>query len=55
MHLSEWDGKSLKDVVVLEGNKGTVSAVAFSPNGAYLTAGDVRFTYHQQLTHLTLD
>lgn len=42
MHLNEWDGKSLKEVAVLEGNKGVVSALSFSPDGNYLASGDVR-------------
>ena len=41
MHLYEWDGKSAKEAGVLEGNKGVVSALAFSPNGQYLASGDV--------------
>ncbi|KDR80239.1 hypothetical protein GALMADRAFT_242541 [Galerina marginata CBS 339.88] len=40
VRLSEWDGKTLKEVVVLEGNQGAVSALAFSPDGKYLAAGD---------------
>ncbi|TFK49120.1 WD40 repeat-like protein [Heliocybe sulcata] len=40
VHLHEWDGKALKDLAVLEGNKGNVTAVAFSPDGTYLAAGD---------------
>ncbi|KAF8182076.1 WD40-repeat-containing domain protein [Pholiota molesta] len=40
VHLNEWDGKTLKEVAVLEGNKGVVSSLAFSPDGKYLAAGD---------------
>lgn len=41
MRLNEWDGKALKEVAVLEGSQGAVSALAFSPNGKYLVSGDV--------------
>lgn len=41
MRLYEWDGKALAEAATLEGNKGTVSAVAFSPDGSLLAAGDV--------------
>ena len=44
VRLNEWDGKALKEVAVLEGNQGQVSALAFSPNGKYLVAGDVRLS-----------
>ncbi|KAF8893170.1 WD40-repeat-containing domain protein [Gymnopilus junonius] len=40
VRLSEWDGKALKEVAVLEGNQGVVSALAFSPDGKYLASGD---------------
>ncbi|KIJ98804.1 hypothetical protein K443DRAFT_133309 [Laccaria amethystina LaAM-08-1] len=40
VYLNEWDGKSLKEFAVLEGNKGVISALAFSPDGNYLAAGD---------------
>ncbi|EPQ52202.1 WD40 repeat-like protein [Gloeophyllum trabeum ATCC 11539] len=40
VHLHEWDGKTLKELTTLDGNKGTVSAIAFSPDGAFLAAGD---------------
>lgn len=43
MHLNEWDGKSLKEIAILEGNKGVISALAFSPDGNYLAAGDVGY------------
>jgi WD40 repeat protein len=41
VRLHEWDGKALKETAVLENNQGLISALAFSPNGKYLTAGDV--------------
>lgn len=41
MHLYTWDGQSLKDAGTLEGNKATVSALAFTPDGTLLAAGDV--------------
>ena len=47
MHLYEWDGKALKDGEVLDGPKGVVHALAFSADGKYLAAGDVR-TYSVQ-------
>ncbi|KIK68693.1 hypothetical protein GYMLUDRAFT_36180 [Collybiopsis luxurians FD-317 M1] len=42
VHLYQWDGKLLKDdaVPILEGNKAVVSALAFSPDGNLLAAGD---------------
>ncbi|KAF9458991.1 WD40-repeat-containing domain protein [Collybia nuda] len=40
IHLNHWDGKVLKETDVLEGNKGVVSALAFSPDGNLLAAGD---------------
>jgi len=40
VHLYDWDGKAFKGNVVLEGNKGVVSALAFSPDGNLLAAGD---------------
>ncbi|KAI0066923.1 WD40 repeat-like protein [Artomyces pyxidatus] len=40
VRLYSWDGKALGEAGVLEGNKGTVSALAFSPDGALLAAGD---------------
>lgn len=41
VRLYDWDGKGLKEVATLESNKGAVSALAFSPNGSLLAAGDV--------------
>ncbi|KZT25763.1 WD40 repeat-like protein [Neolentinus lepideus HHB14362 ss-1] len=40
VHLYEWDGKTLKDLATLDGNKGNVTALAFSLDGVYLAAGD---------------
>ena len=39
--LYDWDGKSLKETGLLEGNKGPISAIRFSPNGTMLVSGDV--------------
>ncbi|KZV76513.1 WD40 repeat-like protein [Peniophora sp. CONT] len=36
----KWDGKSLSEAGVLTNNKGAVSALAFSPDGSKLAAGD---------------
>lgn len=41
VRLHEWDGKTLKEIASLTGNRGVVSALAFSPDGSLLTAGDV--------------
>lgn len=41
VRLYDWDGKALGEAATLEGNKGVVSALAFTPDGALLTAGDV--------------
>uniref|UniRef100_A0A0W0F669 Uncharacterized protein n=1 Tax=Moniliophthora roreri TaxID=221103 RepID=A0A0W0F669_MONRR len=38
--LYDWDGSVLKEKTVLEGNKAVVSALAFSPDGKLLAAGD---------------
>ena len=42
VRLYGWDGKSLSEIATLEGNKGAISALAFSPDGSQLAAGDVR-------------
>jgi WD40 repeat protein len=41
VRLYDWDGKALQEVGLLEANKGLVSALAFSPDGLKLAAGDV--------------
>ena len=41
VRLYDWDGKALQEVGLLEANKGPVSALAFSPDGLKLAAGDV--------------
>lgn len=41
VRLHEWDGKALKEIATLENNKGSISALAFSPDGSLLVAGDV--------------
>lgn len=51
--LYEWDGKALTEVGTLEGNKGTVSAVAISPDGSHLAAGDVSRASHVRNRFLT--
>ncbi|KAK0458981.1 WD40 repeat-like protein [Desarmillaria tabescens] len=38
--LYEWDGRSLKEGGLLEGNKGVISALSFSLDGKYLASGD---------------
>ena len=43
IHLNEWDGKTLKEIVVLEGNQNNISSLAFSPDGKLLASGDVSF------------
>ncbi|KAI0690233.1 WD40 repeat-like protein [Cerioporus squamosus] len=40
VRLYTWDGKSLAESATLEGAKGAVSALAFSPDGALLASGD---------------
>ncbi|THH14402.1 hypothetical protein EW146_g5922 [Bondarzewia mesenterica] len=40
VRLYDWDGKSLQEVAILEGNKGVISALSFSPDGSKLVAGD---------------
>ncbi|KAI0676451.1 WD40 repeat-like protein [Trametes maxima] len=40
VRLYSWDGKALTESGTLEGNKGTVSALAFAPGGVLLASGD---------------
>ncbi|KAG6876069.1 hypothetical protein C0993_005737 [Termitomyces sp. T159_Od127] len=40
VRLNSWDGKTLTETAVLEGNKGVISALAFSPDGRLLASGD---------------
>ncbi|TFK67757.1 WD40 repeat-like protein [Pluteus cervinus] len=40
VYLYDWDGKALKETTKFEGNRATISAVALSPDGKYLAAGD---------------
>ncbi|KAI1787572.1 WD40 repeat-like protein [Ganoderma leucocontextum] len=40
VRLYAWDGKTLAESATLEGNKGVVSALAFSPDGKLLASGD---------------
>ncbi|THH00974.1 hypothetical protein EW026_g1639 [Hermanssonia centrifuga] len=40
VRLYDWDGKVLKEVAVLDNNKGSISALAFSHDGSLLVAGD---------------
>jgi len=40
VRLYDWDGKALREVGLLEANKGLVSALAFAPDGLKLAAGD---------------
>ena len=41
VRLYDWDGKSLKETGLLEGNKGPISAIRFSPDGTMVVSGDV--------------
>jgi len=41
VRLYDWDGKSLKEAGLLEGNKGPISAIRFSPDGVTVVSGDV--------------
>jgi len=40
VRLYDWDGKSLKETGLLEGNKGPISAIRFSPDGTMVVSGD---------------
>jgi len=41
IRLYDWDGKALQEVGLLDANRGAVSALALSPDGLKLAAGDV--------------
>jgi WD40 repeat protein len=41
IRLYNWDGKAFQEAGLLEANQGLVSALAFSPDGSKLAAGDV--------------
>ena len=41
VRLYDWDGKSLKEAGLLEGNRDPISAVRFSPDGTMVVTGDV--------------
>ncbi|KAI6029667.1 WD40-repeat-containing domain protein [Pisolithus microcarpus] len=40
VYVYAWDGRALSQSYVLEGNKGPVTAIAVSPSGEYIVAGD---------------
>jgi len=40
VRLYEWDARSLREAGLLEGNKGSISAIRFSPDGAMVVSGD---------------
>ncbi|KAJ7634661.1 WD40-repeat-containing domain protein [Roridomyces roridus] len=40
VRLYEWSGTAFTEIALLENNKGVVSAIEFSPDGAFLAAGD---------------
>jgi WD40 repeat protein len=53
VRLYDWDGKSLKETGLLEGNKGPISAIQFSPDGTMVVSGDVScefFSLYEGLT-----
>ena len=41
LRLYDWDGKSLKETAILEGNRGPISAIRFSPDGTMVVSGNV--------------
>jgi WD40 repeat protein len=41
IRLYKWDGKAFREEGLLQSNQGLVSALAFSPDGSKLAAGDV--------------
>jgi WD40 repeat protein len=52
IHIYTWDGKELGKGGKLEGNKGVVSALSFSPDGVLLASGDVSTTDPSRLNEL---
>ena len=43
VRLYNWDSKSLKEAGLLEGNKGPISAIRFSPDGTKVVSGNVSY------------
>ena len=41
VRLYNWDGRSLKEAGLLEGNRDLISAIRFSPDGTKVVSGDV--------------
>jgi WD40 repeat protein len=50
VRLYAWDGKSLKETGLLEGNRGPISAIRFSPDGTMVVSGDVSHASCLRLT-----
>ena len=49
VRLYTWDSKSLKETGLLEGNKGPISAIRFSPDGKMVVSGDVSYVNHPRV------